>query len=53
MSKLPKNGKFSGHAPNYMEVLADGEQLHNQIRNVKITAVEGEALLGEIQEELV
>ena len=49
----PKNGKFSGHAPNYMEVLADGEQLHNQIRNVKITAVEGEALLGEIQEELV
>ena len=49
----PKNGKFSGHAPNYMEVLADGEQLHNQIRNVKITAVEGEALLGEIQEEQV
>ena len=49
----PKNGKFSGHAPNYMEVLADGEQLHNQIRNVKITAVEGEALLSEIQEEPV
>ena len=49
----PKGERYAGHAPNYMEVLADGEQLHNQIRNVKITAVEGEALLSEIQEEPV
>ena len=47
----PKNGKFFGHAPNYMEVLAKGENLHNQLRNVKITAVEGDTLLGEIQED--
>ena len=47
----PKNGKFSGHAPNYMEVLAEGENLHNRLLNVTITAVEGDALLGKIQEE--
>ena len=47
----PKNGRFFGHAPNYMEVLAEGENLHNQLRNVKITAVEGDTLLGEIQED--
>ena len=47
----PKNGRFFGHAPNYMEVLAKGENLHNQLRNVKITAVEGDTLLGEIQED--
>ena len=47
----PKNVKFFGHAPNYMEVLAEGENLHNQLRNVKITAVEGDTLLGEIQED--
>ena len=43
-----RNGKFSGHAPNYMEVLAAGEDLHNQVRNVRITGVEDDALLGEM-----
>ena len=47
----PKNGKFAGHAPNYMEVLAEGTELHNKVRNVTITAVEGESLLGRIQED--
>ena len=47
----PKNGKFAGHAPNYMEVLAEGTELHNEVRNVVITAVEGESLLGRIQED--
>ena len=47
----PKDGRYFGHAPNYMEVLAEGENLHNQLRNVKITAVEGDTLLGEIQED--
>ncbi len=44
-----KEGKFTGHAPNYMEVLAAGEKLHNEVRNVEITAVEGEGLIGEIR----
>ena len=47
----PKGDKFFGHAPNYMEVLVEGEDLHNTVKNVRITAVEGEALLGEILED--
>ena len=43
-----KDGKFVGHAPNYMEVAAQGSNLHNVVRNVRITAVEGGALTGEI-----
>ena len=46
-----EDGLFSGHAPNYMEVLAAGEALHNVVKNVRITAVAGERLLGEIMEE--
>lgn len=41
-------GCFIGHAPNYMEVTAQGENLHNCLKPVKIIAVEGEILKGEI-----
>ena len=47
----PRDGKYFGHAPNYMEVLAEGADLHNEIRNVKITGTDGESLLGEILED--
>jgi threonylcarbamoyladenosine tRNA methylthiotransferase MtaB len=47
----PKGDRFSGHAPNYMEVLVDSEDLHNEVKNVRITGVDGEALLGEIVED--
>ena len=47
----PKGDQFFGHAPNYMEVLVDGEHLHNTVKNVRITGIQGEALLGEILEE--
>ena len=46
----PRDGKFFGHAPNYMEVLVDGEGLHNQVRTVEITGTDGQALLGRILE---
>ena len=46
----PKNGRFSGHAPNYMEVLAAGEDLHNTVKPVRITETDGEVLYGEIEE---
>lgn len=46
----PKDGKFSGHAPNYMEVLVEREGLHNRVLPTKITGVEGLALLGELLE---
>lgn len=46
----PKDGKYSGHAPNYMEVEVAQEGLHNQVLNVKITAVQDDILLGEVIE---
>jgi threonylcarbamoyladenosine tRNA methylthiotransferase MtaB len=46
----PSGGLFSGRAPNYMEVLAEGEGLHNVLRDVKITGTDGKVLLGEILE---
>ncbi len=49
----PRDGAFFGHAPNYMEVLAPGEGLHNAIRSVRITGTDGQALHGEILEETV
>ena len=42
-------GYYTGHAPNYMEVIAPGENLHNCLRPVRITAVEGSVLKGEIE----
>ncbi len=49
----PRDGRFSGHAPNYMEVLAGTETaaLHNQIRSVRITGTDGDLLTGEILED--
>lgn len=46
----PRGGLFSGHAPNYMEVLANGSKLHNVIRNVAITGTDGEFLFGEMED---
>jgi len=43
-----KNGLWRGHAPNYVEVMAHGEGLHNVIRDVKITELYGDGLLGEL-----
>ena len=47
----PRDGRFSGHAPNYMEVLAEGENLHNIVRNVQITGLSGDALTGVLLED--
>ena len=46
----PRDGRYFGHAPNYMEVLADGADLHNQVRDVTITGTDGEVLLGTLVE---
>ncbi len=45
-----KDGLWQGHAPNYVRVRAAGENLHNQLRNVRITAVEHNALLGTLED---
>ncbi len=44
-----KDGLWQGHAPNYVAVRAQGDHLHNQLRQVTITGVDGGHLLGEIQ----
>ena len=41
-------GYFTGHAPNYIKVYAEGENLHNQVRNVRITAVYKDGVIGTI-----
>lgn len=42
-----KDGFSTGHAPNYMEVAMGERDLHNIVRNVKITSVENDILRGE------
>ena len=37
---------FTGHAPNYVKVYVKGENLHNEIREVTITEVLGDGVLG-------
>ncbi len=38
----------TGHAPNYVKVWAPGSGLHNELRQVKITGLYKEGLVGEI-----
>ena len=39
-------GLFTGHAPNYVRVYAQGENLHNEVRSVRITSVFRDGVLG-------
>ena len=43
-----KDGLWRGHAPDYTEVYAPGGQLHNVIRDVKITEIHQGGLLGTV-----
>ncbi|MBD5083738.1 MAG: tRNA (N(6)-L-threonylcarbamoyladenosine(37)-C(2))-methylthiotransferase MtaB [Clostridiales bacterium] len=45
-----RDGLWQGHAPNYALVRAQGESLHNALADVKITGVEGDALIGVLTE---
>ena len=40
---------FTGHAPNYVKVYAEGENLHNEIRNVELTGIYKDGMLGVIR----
>ena len=46
----PSDGLFTGHAPNYVRVYAPGNDLHNELRNVRITGIYRDGVLGEIVE---
>ncbi len=43
-----KGNLWQGHAPNYAAVRTEGENLHNVLRNVSITDVDGPALVGKL-----
>ena len=45
-----EGGLFYGHAGNYAEVLAEGTELRGEIRDVRITGVQGDGLLGQLEE---
>ena len=47
----PYDGRYHGHAPNYMTVAVSGEGLHNKVIPTRITGVEGELLTGELLPE--
>ena len=46
----PEGAYFTGHAPNYVKVYVRGEGLHNQVKNVRLTALYQDGLLGELEE---
>ncbi|MGN1016468.1 MAG: tRNA (N(6)-L-threonylcarbamoyladenosine(37)-C(2))-methylthiotransferase MtaB [Faecousia sp.] len=41
----------TGHAKNYIRIWAEGRDLHNQVRNVHVTGLHQDGLLGEILSE--
>ena len=41
-----KNGLWRGHAPNYVPVLCEGENLHNVLKSVRISGVNEDSLTG-------
>ncbi len=45
----PEGEFYTGHAPNYVKVYVHGDDLHNQIRPVKITGLHPEGLTGHLQ----
>ncbi len=44
----PEEGFYAGHAPNYSKVYVRGENLHNQIRDVRITGLFRDGVAGEL-----
>ena len=46
-----RNGLYTGHAPNYMEVAVEADDLHNRTLEVTVTHTDGETLFGIIKEE--
>jgi len=46
-----EDGLWTGHAMNYVKVWAEGQELHNQVKKVKITGLHKEGLAGEISAE--
>ena len=39
---------YTGHAPNYVKFYVEGENLHNQVRDVEVTAIYNDGVLGKL-----
>ena len=37
---------FTGHAPNYVKVYTEGKNLHNEIREVTVTGIYKDGVMG-------
>ena len=46
----PEGEYFTGHCPNYMKVYVTGENLHNEVKKVRLTGIHRDGLLGELLE---
>jgi isopentenyldiphosphate isomerase len=47
----PEKEYFTGHCPNYIKVYVKGENLHNELRKVRLTALYRDGMLGELCRE--
>ena len=45
----PVDGYFTGHAPNYIKVYVKGENLHNRVLPVTLTALYADGMLGTVE----
>ena len=43
-----EDGFFTGHAPNYVKVYAEGQALHNEVRRVCVTGLHADGVTGTI-----
>ncbi len=41
-----EGGFFTGHAPNYVKTYVRGENLHNEVKNVTVTGIYGDGVMG-------
>ena len=39
---------YTGHAPNYVKFYVEGENLHNQVRDMEVTAIYNDGVLGKL-----
>ena len=39
---------FTGHAPTYVKIYAEGDDLHNKLRQVAITAIHSDGVIGNL-----
>ena len=46
----PAGDLYTGHAPNYVKVYVEGADLHNQIRNVAITNIYKDGVIGRVEQ---